>query len=234
MVRLYEIENSLSSPESTTDQLMQMYFPTAPFSYYDINKDGTVDAKEQLELSRRNKIKKLPVIFKSISKGLKVFDNTLESFEGLPDEVKGVLMLASNKFTSLNGMPRYVFDLSIWNNPITSLDGLEKSYATFLRLDWTPDLPLLRCLSHCDSLDLNNEQDQARKASSIINEFNRDLKNKRQDVLNHHMDRVPNTDGWSKEEIEDLKRHHRGIMKKGIYECQYALIKAGLKGNAKW
>jgi hypothetical protein len=211
-----------------------MHFPTAPFSYYDINKDGTVDAKENLELSRKNKIKKLPVTFKSLPKGLKVFGNTLESFEGFPDEVRGILMLASNKFTSLNGMPKYVFDLSIWNNPLTSLDGLEKSHVRFLRIDWNPDLPLLKCIFHCERLDLPNEKGQARKACSIINEINIDLKNKREDILTQYMGKLPNNDDWTKEETDNLKKHHRGITKKGVYECQYALIKAGLKGNARW
>jgi hypothetical protein len=113
----------------------------------------------------------------------------------------------AHKLTSLKYIPKFIpGDLVCHNNPLKSLEGIESDSVIEqdLYVTYTPTLPLLR------TLRVKNEilfQDQGFTASGGPVDIIRK-------ILNSH--------------------NKNSNFKKALIDCQYDLIKAGFKDNAKW
>jgi hypothetical protein len=137
---------------------------------------------------------------------LRCIENELTSFDGIPLGITE-LFIQDNQLRSLEGLPNTLGILDCSDNPLETLAGLENSKEIYaLRLSYDPNLPLLRTLSLTD-----------KNAKIIFPGGEGSLKGQQvvEEILNHHIKTYPN-------------------IKERIYKCQYALIKAGYKGNAKW
>jgi hypothetical protein len=237
MVRYHEIiqekpdtDEDLITPKQMTEKLMREYCPETNKTYFIVNDDGTVRATKWVDFTKVRQFKKLPITFNRIDTELRVVDNLLESFEGLPERVDGTLIFYNNKFTNFRGIPMFVKLLNLIDNPITSLEGLEKGYVEKLTLSWNPNLPLLRCAGNCKELYFPNGNALAHQASEIVNSHNETRIQKTMDDY----DSMPLIGKQSNEELEKLNKRAIQYSRKSIYDCQYALIKAGLKASAKW
>ena len=91
--------------------------------YYTINKDESVDANGDVNLSGF-KLGRLPVNFNSASGYFSCYNNRLMSLEGSPNFVGGDFNCSYNSLTSLKGGPKQVngsFTCSF--NKLTTLEG---------------------------------------------------------------------------------------------------------------
>jgi hypothetical protein len=234
MVRYHEILNEeyVDPNIEETKLAMEKYFPNSRSSQYDYMTGGAVNFKSgRLDLISDIKVKKLPVTFHKVPEELCVLNNELESFEGLPDRVPGSLIFSDNHFTSLQGLPKYVFMLNLEGNPLISLDGLEeKNHINELFLTWHTNLPLLRCILTVNKLSLHPFSNDGSMVENIITDHILQM-NKRQEEDYEKMRNIKNITQDHHDIFDKQCKTHR---KKAIYDCQYALIKAGFKGNAKW
>lgn len=72
--------------------------------------------------------------------------NQLSSLRYCPQEVWNLFCM-DNRLTSLNGAPTKIrHELRCWGNPLESLEGMPERLP-LLWLDYSPTLPLLRCLN---------------------------------------------------------------------------------------
>jgi hypothetical protein len=157
------------------------------------------------------KIYKLPIPFGIISDNFICADNKLQTLENAPISVgtksKGMFNCANNDLTTLEHMPKNVTGwVSCVSNPLESLKGIElDSDLTQIMLTYSPKLPLLRLLVCKGNVEIYNEDnDGALEYHTSVH-----------DIINYHIKTYPS-------------------LKERIYKCQYALIKAGFKENARW
>lgn len=153
-------------------------------------------------------LKKLVNMPKFTPGSINCANNKLNSFENMPVGIDE-LFLTNNKFTSLEGLPTTITWLDCADNPLQSLKGLEHcKKLKMLRMTYSVNLPLLRILSMTDN----------------------------QSVILFYSNFVDD-DSAEQQRVEDILMHHLRTysnIKERIYKCQYELIKAGFKGNAKW
>jgi hypothetical protein len=234
MVRYHEIINEEIGEDPETakaKQLMLDFCPTTDPVNYSVVVGGDVYANGVITFSPQNIFRKLPLTFKSVSNQLIVKNNALSSFERLPDNIEGSLIFIDDQFTSLKGVPRFVTSLHLCRNPLTSLEGLEKSNIQNLYISWDEILPLLRCIGHVTHLTFFPETSKSKIAQEIINRHNKIHVDKQmvdyRNLPQNSADRKP-------EHYEALSKQANQYKKKALYDCQYELMKAGFKGNAKW
>jgi hypothetical protein len=72
--------------------------------------------------------------------------NQLSSLEHVPEKVHDLFCM-ENKLTSLHGAPKTITgELRAWGNQLESLEGMPTEVRV-LWIDYSPTLPLLRCLN---------------------------------------------------------------------------------------
>jgi len=99
---------------------------------YQINDDGSIDVNGSVNLDSRN-LKQLPITFNEVNGYFTCGQNKLTTLYGFPKKTWG-FSCHSNKITSLEHSPKIVVGdfLCVWNNYITSLEGLENTYISGL------------------------------------------------------------------------------------------------------
>jgi hypothetical protein len=137
----------------------------------------------------------------------------LRTLKGSPETVN-IFSCAFNNLTSLEYMPNKVKkSFNCANNSLLSLEGLEfKNEIEVLHLTYNnAELPLLRLLCVKQHISFCYSEDAGVNSYFEEQQEYTDLA----DIINHHIAQYSN-------------------VKERIIKCQYAMIKAGYKGNAKW
>lgn len=132
-----------------------------------VDTHGVVNVEGSLQL-RNKKLQQIPVQFGTVTGSFEITSSAIHSLQGCPRVVLGTFSCdGCNNLTSLEGGPQTVhgyYDcqfssltslkgcatrvdrmLDVRHNPLTSLEGLTPG-VTQIRLNWDPQLPLLRVL----------------------------------------------------------------------------------------
>jgi hypothetical protein len=135
---------------------------------FDVDDEGVVHVTAQFIRISNRKLTQIPVQFGTVSGSFVVTSSAIHSLQGCPRVVMGTFSCdGCMNITSLEGGPQTVHEyydcaynsltslkgcattvrrmLDVRNNPLTSLEGLTPGVAQ-IRLNWDPDLPLLRVL----------------------------------------------------------------------------------------
>jgi hypothetical protein len=219
MVRYSEIINE-TLDISKAKALLDVYFvdrmsnPLADSVWFEDDtftvENGRVNiSRATCILRSQMKIYKLPIPFGVISENFICADNKLTTLENAPTIVgnsyRGTFNCSNNNLTTLEHMPKRVTGwFSCVANPLISLKGIE--------LDSDLEDVMLSYQPNLPLLRL-----LVTNHSVEIYQENNHLKFQPniQDIFNHHIKTYSN-------------------IKERIIKCQYALIKAGFKENAKW
>lgn len=140
-----------------------------------------------------------------VGKSFDCADNKITSLEYGPKIVQNDYICTRNEIINLEHMPTYVGgNFVAFDNPLQSIQGIEKC-----KISGIAYLP-----------------------------WNADLPLLRVLVLPNSVTIVdnPDDDNMIGSDVNSILKRYKNISnkKKSIYDCQYALIKAGFKGNAKW
>ena len=118
-----------------------------------VHNDGTVDVSGDGSLVFKDDIgvtwNQLPFKFGKFSSNLMMAGAGLRTLEGFPEEIiDGRLVVSRNNLKNFKGGPKRVDDgVSARNMPyLTSLEGFPTQINGWVRLDYDPNLPLLRTL----------------------------------------------------------------------------------------
>jgi hypothetical protein len=93
-----------------------------------------------------NNIESLEHCPKSVGANFSCMTNQLSSLEHVPEKVHDLFCM-ENKLVSLHGAPKTITgELRAWGNQLESLEGMPTEVRV-LWIDYSPTLPLLRCLN---------------------------------------------------------------------------------------
>lgn len=154
---------------------------------------------------------KIPVKFGKIRSHFSCSNTGLTTLENAPEEVGGNFFCTENNLTSFEHAPKNLYKATVGNgsfygyaNPLQSLKGIEMD--TIVSNIEVDYFPEMPLLR----LLVANEVVSFPKITSKL-EPATEVEN----ILNQHIQEFPN-------------------LKERIIKCQYALMKAGFKANAKW
>jgi hypothetical protein len=210
MVRYHEMMLDDAEPTESLREKLKQSYNTESFSGIQTNNgvvikiDGTLETNPGITELVDIKILEVNDFFMVRKTNLK---NLLHSPLSVND---GIFIINNPLLESLEGLPKRwgsVYQLKIYGNPkLISLKGLEiGNNISGIMLEYIPNLPLLRLLL------AKYVRFIVPGTSGKINEQYQNLEN----MINDHIKIYPN-------------------IKERIFKCQYAMIKAGYKDNAKW
>ena len=118
MKSLESIYNSILLENQNPNNIDLKLLKKCVVGTYNINDNGSVDVKGDVNLNRKN-LTKIPFKFRNVSGYFSCGDNQLTSLEGAPESVGMSFYCGSNnQLTTLEGAPRIVrYDFSCFNNP---------------------------------------------------------------------------------------------------------------------
>jgi hypothetical protein len=199
-----------------------------------INDDGTVDIRGDCAVRKQfgEEPTRLLVRFNKVLDSFTCFDKTaINTLYGSPVDV-GDFTWINSGITSLQGSPRVInasADFRI-NKQLVSIEGY-------------PDVIKGHCdFTGCTNLKIGWEGlPNCKIAGDLIIPYHENLPLLRTLAEDYYLSKVKVSyadDDHTSECCKILRTYSQGQTemprKKAIYDCQYSLIKAGYKGNAKW
>lgn len=240
MVRYREISTKIGVEEEKEriDNILHTYFNIHSTHPYEINDDGRVSIHGDCSLNETTgkSIRELPIKFDIVSGEFSLYNAPdIISLKGCPIEV-GDLHFEGLSITSLDGAPKKIVGSChiLYCMSLTSLIGCPESVGINLTF------------RGCNNLILDWDTDVACKVGGRISiPYHKDLPLLRTvppAVLNNSKRVVGYATADSEDQgvVLEIITKYRNLcsdpknVKKAIYDCQYELIKAGFKGNARW
>ena len=140
--------------------------------YYTINKDESVDANGDVNLSGF-KLGRLPVNFNSASGYFSCYNNRLMSLEGSPNFVGGDFNCSYNSLTSLKGCPVYIgSNFECNNNQITTFEGFPKHVGGRFSCAYNPLYHIWILFADITKIELFNDMDIIQDGVVILDRLN--------------------------------------------------------------
>src|ERR1700760_3366565 len=119
--------------------------------------NGLVNIKGDCNTKTGIILDKFPVNFGVIDGNFSCSNNRLTSLQGAPRKVTGHFFCHKNELTNLVGAPEIIGrNFYCYSNPLKSLKGLPKLFR-YIKVDWTPDLPLLKLVGKHVNLMTNDK-----------------------------------------------------------------------------
>lgn len=150
----------------------------------------------------------LGVTFAEINGDFGAVHQSLESLEGLPEQLEGDLMITGNLLKNLKGAPRVVkgnMDITGMDHVLKSLEGAPEKITRSVEITYSPYMPMLRCLAASHVALRQSSETNAQLFDQLL-----------------LCEEILNDPRWV------------GKGKLGMLNCALELKKAGLEGNARW
>lgn len=221
MVRLYEIYD-----EDHKQSIEEIFYDNFRVVDGRISVDeGIVNVIGRCDVMLMEPMVRLPVTFGTITDDFNCVEQGLTTFKGFPKMIGGSLNCSKNLFTSLEHSPSQINGHFMCHScsSLETLKGLTAKGTSLvidecpiksleglnaplqnLHITWNPDLPLLRTVYYVTDGVLLLGQTEDKTTRRAVSR-----------IINDFIKSLENA-------------------KKKLIDCQYALIKAGFKGNAKW
>jgi hypothetical protein len=220
MVRFNEFNQPLIEDESDIHTLLKTYFKIGEnkqwvegVNYHIVN--GKVDvfgvvkgqatAVSGVTMIQAKSPGRIPFPFGRVVGPFKCLQSRLDSLENCPTSITDYFHCTGNKLTSLKFLPKGTTILHCSGNRLTSLEGISPDIGLQrINLTYSSTLPMLRLLCASEAICFRDKLQMPQEQYKPL-----------QDIINEHISKYSN-------------------VKERIIKCQYAMIKAGYKGNAKW
>src|SRR5574344_1666499 len=155
MKSLESIYNSILLENQNPNNIDLKLLKKCVVGTYNINDNGSVDVKGDVNLNRKN-LTKIPFKFRNVSGYFSCGDNQLTSLEGAPNTVGRWFNCTNNQLTSLEGAPSSVgSNFYCSDNQLTSLEGAPSSVGGDFDCTSNPNLPYSELFKIVDNIKGN-------------------------------------------------------------------------------
>lgn len=225
MVRLYEIYEETN--KKSIEEIREIFLDNFQVVHgdYTIDSNGVIDVDGRCDAIFAEHMDRLPVTFGEIIGDFNCVSNGLKSFKGFPRIVEGNLNCSSNLFTSLEDSPQRVNGIYFMCHTCPSLESLKglSIKHTALIVDDCPIKSLDGLNTPLRELHITWTPELPLLRALYYVTDSLALRGSKEDKTYRKVSRI----------INDFIKSPENIKKK-LIECQYALIKAGFRGNARW